>query len=82
MIPRLYRELVDLVLEWGTTRWAIEVKLTSNPSASDLVRFNKAADMIGAERRILLCRTTEPFETGNVLVTHPADWCDRLRKLD
>jgi uncharacterized protein len=47
----------DLVLDFGTRRWAIEIKLTSQPAPEDLQHLNKVADMIGAERRILISQT-------------------------
>jgi len=47
---------IDLVLEFGRSRWAVEVKLTSSPGPGDLERLNKAADMIGADKRILVSR--------------------------
>lgn len=43
---------LDLVLDWGTERWAVEIKLTSDPSPSDIDRLNKTADMIDAARRV------------------------------
>jgi predicted AAA+ superfamily ATPase len=48
---------VDLVLDFGSEVWAIEVKLTTAPGPDDLRRLNKAADLIGADRRILVSRT-------------------------
>ena len=44
------------MLDWGSERWAIEIKLTSNPSTEMIERLNTTADMIGAHRRILVCR--------------------------
>jgi hypothetical protein len=40
-------------------RWAIEIKLTANPSPADLTRLSTAADLIKADRRFLVSRTTE-----------------------
>ncbi len=48
---------LDLVLDFGTERWAIEVKLTASPSPSDLNHLDKVADMIGASRRFLVSQT-------------------------
>ncbi|MBN1421110.1 MAG: ATP-binding protein [Planctomycetes bacterium] len=45
---------LDLVLELGGKRWAFEIKLTSEPKEDDLRRLEKTADLIGAERRILV----------------------------
>ncbi|MDO8677314.1 MAG: ATP-binding protein [Acidobacteriota bacterium] len=48
---------VDLVLDFGGRRWAIEIKLTSSPGPNDMRRLNTAADLIGAEKRILISQT-------------------------
>ncbi|MCE5277895.1 MAG: ATP-binding protein [Planctomycetaceae bacterium] len=69
---------LDLVLDWGTARWAVEIKLTSNPSPDMIARLNKTADMIGAARRILICRTAQPIETDTLLVANPADWLKKI----
>ncbi len=55
---------IDLVLEVAGRRWAIEIKLTASPTASDLARLETAADWIGADRRILITQTPRPFETA------------------
>ncbi len=54
---------IDLLLDFGTERWACEIKLTADPKAGDLARLNKVADLIGAERRILISRTLNPVES-------------------
>jgi predicted AAA+ superfamily ATPase len=45
---------LDLVIESGRERWAIEVKLTSDPSPHDLARLEKCASMVSATRAILV----------------------------
>jgi len=55
---------IDLVLDFGTERWACEIKLTADPKADDLARLNKVADLIGAEQRLLISRTQNPLESG------------------
>lgn len=70
---------LDLVLDRGTETWAVEIKLTSSPSPSVLERMNKVADMISATKRILICRTTSPFEHNNLLVTDLWNWLDYIR---
>ncbi len=69
---------LDLVLDWGTERWAIEIKLTSNPSTSMIERLNTTADLIGASRRVLVCRVARRIETEKLLVASLPVW---LRKL-
>ena len=54
------RREIDLVLIVGTARWAVEVKLTADPSSHDLERINRGADLIGAEKRFLVSRVREP----------------------
>ena len=60
---------IDLVLDWGTQRWAIEIKLTSDPSPDMAKQFNKTADLIDANRRFLICRVSEPFGNDKLVVT-------------
>lgn len=50
---------IDLLLDWGSERWAIEVKLTSQPDPRDLERLNKVADLVGATTRILVSQTAQ-----------------------
>ncbi len=69
---------LDLLLDWGTERWAVEVKLTSNPSAEMVARLHKTADMVEARRRILICRIQRSIENPTLLVTDLAGWLARL----
>ncbi len=48
---------IDLVLEFGAERWAVEIKLTAAPRLEDMGRLNRAADLIGARKRVLISRT-------------------------
>jgi hypothetical protein len=69
---------LDLVLDWGAERWAIEIKLTSNPSTAELDRLNATADLIDAKRRVLVCRISRKIETDRLLVTHLSSWLRQL----
>jgi len=69
---------LDLVLDWGTQRWAVEIKLTSNPSTSMIDRLHKTADMIDADRRILVCRIARKIENKQLLVINPTGWIRQL----
>lgn len=51
---------LDLVLDIAGERWAIEIKLTSQPRQDDFQRLEKAAAMISAKRRILISRIATP----------------------
>lgn len=48
---------VDLVLERGGRRCAIEIKLSTSPGPDDMRRLNRAADLIDAHSRVLISRT-------------------------
>ena len=69
---------LDLVLDWGVERWAVEIKLTSNPSPDTIDRLNKTADMIDATRRILVCRIARKIENSGLLVANLAQWLATL----
>lgn len=55
---------IDLILDFGRRLWAIEIKLTASPSPADLARLETAADLIKADKRILVSRTTEIASAG------------------
>lgn len=54
---------LDLVLESGRERWALEIKLTSDPSPHDLSRLEKCAEMVSATRSILVSQV--PTDAGD-----------------
>ncbi|HOP07285.1 MAG TPA: ATP-binding protein [candidate division Zixibacteria bacterium] len=54
---------LDLVLDFGTESWAVEVKLSSSPCSEDMKRLDKTADMINASRRFLVSQTRQ--SSGN-----------------
>ena len=54
---------IDLVLDFGGTRCAVEVKLTSSPGPEDMARLNRIADLIKADRRILVSQIRSATRT-------------------
>jgi len=64
---------IDLVLDFGKEKWAIEIKLTSSPDVSAIGRLNKTADLIGASRRILISRTSKTVDNDKVISCN-LDW--------
>lgn len=54
---------IDLVLDFGQERWAIEVKLSASPTTADMDRLDRTADMIGATRRYLVSQTPRSVGT-------------------
>lgn len=59
---------LDLLLEIGRQRWAIEVKLTTAPSPSDVERVEKVAALAGATRRAIVCRSRVTSGRARTLV--------------
>lgn len=55
---------VDLVFKLGSRLWAVESKLTSSPAPQEFDRFNAAADLIGADRRVLVSQARETVFNG------------------
>ena len=51
---------IDLLLDLGRERWAIEIKLTSQPDPRDLERLDRVADLVRARKRILVSTTRTP----------------------
>ncbi len=71
---------VDLVLELSGRRWAIEVKLTTSPGPADFERLAKGADLIRADRRVLVSRTSEPVGSSAGISTNLAGLLKLLDK--
>jgi predicted AAA+ superfamily ATPase len=71
---------LDLVLDWGTEKWAIEIKLTSNPSSEMLSRLKKTAQMINAKKWFLITRIAAPFGDGQQNVTNVPAWLELIQK--
>ncbi len=55
---------MDLVFKLGRHLWAVEVKLTSSPDQADFARFNAAADLIDADRRVLVAQVNKTVFNG------------------
>jgi predicted AAA+ superfamily ATPase len=73
---------IDLVLNFGRSLWAIEVKLTASPSLSDTRHLNKVADLIQADRRVLVARVHESLESEGLVVTNLPGLLEKLRALN
>lgn len=69
---------LDLVLDHGHERWAVEVKLTSNPSRSELSRLQAAAKIAGAHRSVMVCRIARKIEREDLLVASLPVWLRSL----
>jgi uncharacterized protein len=51
---------LDLVLDFGTQKWAIETKLTTSPTSADMDRLVRVGRMMGADRYILISQVAMP----------------------
>lgn len=70
---------LDLVLDFGTERWAIEIKLTASPGPADMQRLDLGADMIGASRRLLVSQTAKSTGEETRASCNLAGFLRRLR---
>ena len=59
---------IDLVLEVGGSRWAIECKLSTQPDRRDLEKLTTLAEAIGAKHRILVSRSSQIVESSAGIV--------------
>ncbi len=69
---------IDLILEIRRKRWALEVKLTSDPAPQDLARLDKAADLIDADQRVLVSRVSRSAMGRRTSSCHLSDLLARL----
>lgn len=60
---------IDLILDFGMKKLAIEIKMTSSPSPADMAQLNEVADLINADKRILVCHVEKPIESKTTLAS-------------
>jgi predicted AAA+ superfamily ATPase len=70
---------IDVVLEVGGETWAIEIKLSTAPSAHDLSRLDQVADLIGADRRFLISQAVQESGDDRRSSRHLTSFLDWLR---
>ncbi len=71
---------IDLVLDLGAERWAVEVKLTASPTPADMERLDRTATMIKAKRRFLVSQTARSSGDGERASCNLVGLMDRLRE--
>jgi hypothetical protein len=69
----------DLLLKYGDDLWAIEIKLGSSPSQADFKGLNKAADLAGAQKRVLVSNVQETTASDKFISTNLPGLVERLR---
>jgi predicted AAA+ superfamily ATPase len=60
---------IDLILDLGSERWAIEIKLTTSPSPAEVARLEQTAKLVDANRLALVCRKHIAGDSKRILVT-------------
>lgn len=68
----------DLLLDWGGQRWAIEIKLTSDPTQAMLWGLQKAAELVAASDQTLICKTVEEIRSDSLLLTNLPSFLNEL----
>ncbi len=58
---------IDLILDFGKSLWAVEIKLTASPGLSEIGKLNKIADIINADKRVLVSRTAKNQRSGQCI---------------
>jgi hypothetical protein len=71
---------LDLVLELGSERWAVEIKLSASPGPADMARLEKAADLIGASRRFLVSQVGRSTGDEKRASCNLTGFIERLRR--
>jgi hypothetical protein len=72
---------IDLLLALGGVTVAIEIKLSAHATPQDLARLERAADLVSAEHRYVVCQTAEPAASGTRGALDLASAIERLRNL-
>jgi hypothetical protein len=70
---------LDLVFRFHDITYAVEIKLSSSPGPDDLKRLRKAAELIGAEKQVLISRTDHPVENEAVISTNLRGFLTSIR---
>jgi len=73
---------LDLVVRVASHLWAIEIKLTTQPSRSHLARLNEAADLIGCDHRFLVTRQPGCHTSGAQTVCDLASIVNHAQDFD
>ncbi len=72
---------IDLLLAIAGTKVAIEIKLSAAATPQDLARLERAADLVSAEHRYVVCQTAKPAASGTRGVLDLASAIKRLKSL-
>lgn len=68
----------DLLLDWAGERWAIEIKLTSDPTRTMVKGLQKASELLDASKQILICKTAEEIRSDSLLIANLPSFLNEL----
>ncbi len=69
---------IDLILEYAGKIWAIEIKLTSNPSPQMIQQLKKTGSLIRADQMILISRSKQTIKGDHLLATNLSGFMSQL----
>jgi hypothetical protein len=61
---------LDLLLILHGKKWAFEIRLSGSPGRDELDRLKKVAEMVGADRKVLISRTKREIKGADVVSTN------------
>jgi hypothetical protein len=65
---------IDLIFSLSGITYAIEIKLSSSPGRGDRERIEKAAGIIGADKKVLISKTPDHIENESFVSTNLRDF--------
>ncbi len=71
---------IDLVIQFGSVLWALEIKLTTQPSPTDMRKLIKTAELIGADKQILVSQHKKTIDNGSQISTNLDDFIRYIEK--
>ena len=71
---------IDLVLEFSKGRWAFEFKLAGSPGPNDFGRLDYSANLIKADKKILVSRTNKTAENKHCISANIYSCLELLRR--
>jgi hypothetical protein len=72
---------IDLVLDFGTRLWAIEIKLSASARPGDMDQLQKAALLIKADVVVLISQTRKSIFSRNRASCNLYDFAQRMEGL-
>jgi predicted AAA+ superfamily ATPase len=71
---------LDLVVDLGSERWAMEIKLSATPGPADMAQMERTADLIRASRRFLVSQVARSMGDEKRASCNLSGLIERLRQ--